>query len=274
MNSNAPIPPDAKGVLPPPRAEKVSSSQQNNPKYGPVAAILVAIGAFFVSQIIVGAAIGLLPAITGWSSEKVAELLRDNVLAQFLMTLAVEAVLLFLLWLFIRSRKISLRAIGLARPEARDVGYAILGYIAYLAIFIAVSQLAKTILPGLDFNQEQEIGFSQSTAGVSLIIVFASLVILPPIAEEITFRGFLYTGLRNKLPKIIAAIITSVLFALGHLQLGSGNAPLWAAALDTFVLSMILVYLRDKTKSLWSPIYVHMIKNCLAFFVLFVFKTL
>lgn len=274
MNSSAPIPPGGSAVLPPAQAEKTGSNNPKKPKYGPVAAILVTAGAFFASQVIVGAVIGLLPKITGWNSEKIAELFNANVLVQFLMILAIEVVLLFLLWLFIRSRKISFRSIGLARPEARDVGYAILGYIAYLAIFITVSQIAKAVLPGLDFKQEQEIGFSQSTTGVSLIIVFASLVILPPIAEEITFRGFLYTGLRNKLPKITAAIITSVLFALGHLQLGSGNAPLWAAALDTFVLSMILVYLRDKTKSLWSPIYVHMIKNCLAFLVLFVFKTL
>lgn len=272
MNSNAPIPPGEGASLPPSLPEKVAP--HHDPKYGPTAAIIVTIGAFFASQIVVGAIIGFLPAITGWTSERVTELLRANVFAQFLMTLAVEVLLLFLLWLFVRSRKISLKSIGLVRPELRDVGYAILGYITYLAIFILVSQFIKAIVPGLNFNQEQDIGFSQSTTGTSLLLVFASLVILPPIAEEITFRGFLYTGLRNKLPKVAAAIITSILFALGHLQLGSGNAPLWAAALDTFVLSLILVYLRDKTKSLWSPIYVHMIKNCLAFLVLFVFRTL
>ena len=69
-----------------------------------------------------------------------------------------------------------------------------------------------------------------------------------------------------------AAIITSLMFAVGHLQFGSGAPLLWVAALDTFVLSLVLCYIREKTDSLWPGIFIHAIKNALAFSVLFLFK--
>src|SRR5262249_37045858 len=108
--------------------------------------------------------------------------------------------------------------------------------------------------------------------GSALWLVFISLVILPPITEEIMIRGFLFTGLRSKLSLIKAGLITSVLFAIPHLQPGSGQPLLWMAGVDTFILSLILVYLREKTGSLAASIGVHAIKNFVAFLALFVVK--
>ena len=240
--------------------------------YGPVAAIVVAVGVYFAAQIIIGLLASLVPLFTGWDTQRLQSWLSDSVFAQFVLILLVEAVTVWLIWLFLKARKVSLRKIGLVRPRYRDIGYVLIGYALYFAAFLVISTLAKVLMPGLDLEQEQQIGFSKETTGVDLGLVFVSLVILPPVAEEIVTRGFLYTGLRSKLPKISAAIITSVLFAAAHLQWESGNALLWVAALDTFVLSMILVYLREKTGSLWPPIAVHMLKNCLAFLLLFVYR--
>lgn len=268
-SSNAPVPPNRH-----PDANQAKPShvlKNESIKYGPVAAIAITIGTFFASQFLVGLSFGLLPVLLGWDVSRVDSWLTESVLARFMTILAVEAVMLWLLWQFMKSRNISLASIGLVKPEIRDISYAIIGYVSYFVLFIALTIAVKGFFPGLDLEQEQQIGFSRSTTGNALWLVFASLVILPPIAEEIVCRGFLYTGLRNKLPKITAAIITSIIFAAAHLQWGSGNALLWAAALDTFVLSIILVYLRDKTESLWSPILVHMIKNGLAFSLLFIF---
>lgn len=240
-------------------------------KYGPISAIAVTVGAFFASQLLVGLLLGLLPILLGDNTLDVKELIEASVQIQFLITFAVEALMLWTIWQFMKKRGISPKSIGLVGPEIKVISYAIIGYVAYFILFFMMTLVTKLIFPELNLNQEQEIGFNRSTAGADLLYVFASLVILPPIAEEIICRGFLYTGLRNKLSPIIAAIITSIIFAAAHLQWGSGNALLWAAALDTFVLSMILVYLRQKTQSLWSPILVHMIKNSLAFSIIFVF---
>jgi membrane protease YdiL (CAAX protease family) len=240
--------------------------------YGPIAAVVVTVIVFFSSQVFVGLLVSLLPLFLGWDTERLQSWLEASVPAQFVAILAVEAITVWLIWRFLKARKVALKTIGLVRPEVRDVVYALIGYSVYFASFIGISVLAKAFLPSLNLDQEQELGFSKETTGAALILVFASLVILPPIAEEIVTRGFLYTGLRKKLPVLVAAIGTSLLFATAHLQGGSGSTLLWVAALDTFTLSMILVYLREKTGSLWSPIIVHMLKNGLAFMLLFVFK--
>jgi len=94
--------------------------------------------------------------------------------------------------------------------------------------------------------------------------------VLPPLIEETVFRGFVYSGLRTKLKPVVAALITSAVFASLHLEFGNGKPLLWVAALDTFTLSMVLCYLRQKTNSLWPGIVLHALKNGLAFMSLFV----
>jgi membrane protease YdiL (CAAX protease family) len=64
--------------------------------------------------------------------------------------------------------------------------------------------------------------------------------------------------------KIIAALITSILFALPHL-FESSSGLLWVAGCDTFILSMVLVYVREKTDKLWASMLIHALKNFVAF---------
>jgi membrane protease YdiL (CAAX protease family) len=84
-------------------------------------------------------------------------------------------------------------------------------------------------------------------------------------------RGYLYGSLRKAFSKLNAALITSVIFASAHLEFGSGAPLLWIAALDTFVLSLFLVGLHEKTGSLWAGMLVHGAKNAIAFAALFIF---
>jgi membrane protease YdiL (CAAX protease family) len=205
----------------------------------------------------------------GWSQLHITNWLDNSVTGQFALIVLVEALTLLLLWAFLKRRRASFRDLGLKRPRLTDIGYALAGFAAYFVVYIGVLTAAQQLVPSLNINQDQQLGFNTSTTGPALIYIFISLVLLPPIVEEIMTRGFLYTGLRSKLPKIIAALITSVIFASAHLQWGSGAPLLWVAALDTFTLSMVLVYLREKTDSLAAPMGVHMIKNGLAFVVLF-----
>src|SRR5690606_18538260 len=124
--------------------------------------------------------------------------------------------------------------------------------------------------PSIDFEQNQQIGFETAKTAAQLALVFVSLVVIPPIVEEILFRGFLYKGLRTKWPKWLSTLVVSVLFAIAHLQFGSGAPLLWVAAIDTFALSLVLVYLREKTNGLSAPILLHAFKNAIAFTLLFI----
>jgi membrane protease YdiL (CAAX protease family) len=138
----------------------------------------------------------------------------------------------------------------------------VLGAIIYYGALIAVLSLAQ-LIPGFNLEQTQEIGY-QTVNGWQLGLAFIGLVILPPLAEEMLFRGFLYRGLAKKWPKILAAIFASVLFAVVHFQ--------WNVGVDVFVLSMVMIFLYEKTKNLWVCVGLHALKNAVAFLVLFVFK--
>jgi membrane protease YdiL (CAAX protease family) len=240
--------------------------------WGPVAAIVVTIVTFLAAQICAGVIISLYPSLRGWSAVQRNAWLNEAVDAQFLAIVVTEAVTIWLLWKFLQSRKATWADIGLVRPRAKDIWTAAKGYAVYFGCFLGLSVFIERFVTGIDLNQEQQIGFAKGgNTGPELTVIFLSLVILPPLAEEILCRGFLYTGLRSKLPVVTAAIVTSILFGAAHLQFGSGAQLLWIAAADTFVLSMILVYVRQKAGSLWPAIYIHMFKNLAAFMILFVF---
>ena len=54
------------------------------------------------------------------------------------------------------------------------------------------------------------------TNNVELILCFISIVILAPVLEEITFRKVLFIRLSRKLGFVISAVISSLIFGIGH----------------------------------------------------------
>lgn len=237
--------------------------------WGPVVAVVVTIVIYFLSQFFGSVIIITLANLKGLQGDQLSAWIEQTG-PQFFYIALVEGVMLGALWLFLRSRKASFKTLGLTKPKWVDLGYTFIGFGIYLPILIATMAAIKVWFPGIDTGQEQQIGF-EAAKGAGLIVVFISLAILPPVAEEIVTRGFLYLGLRKKMPVIWAAIVTSIIFAIAHLQFGSDAPLLWTAAIDTFVLSLVLVYLRQKTGRLWAPIGLHVVKNSIAFMALFIF---
>lgn len=198
--------------------------------------------------------------------------LEGSVAVQFFLSLAIQAAVIGLLGLAMLVLRISARAIGLIRPKLRDIAYGLIGYVGYFSAFYIILMITSHLFSGINLDQPQKLGFDTSVSGLHLVPIFVSLVLLPPIVEEIVMRGFLFSGLRTKLSFAITTIITSILFAIAHLQFGTGASLLWVAAIDTFILSVVLCYLREKSGSLAAPIMLHGLKNFIAFAVLFIFK--
>lgn len=162
-----------------------------------------------------------------------------------------------------RLRGFNLSILKLRKFRAGDIGYAIIGYLAYMIVAVIVGSLLRQI-PGVDLDQKQELGFDTIT-GMLVPLAFIALVVVPPLAEEVLFRGFLYGRLKHhKLSPITAALVTSLLFGLVHGQLN--------IAVDTFILSMVMIYVYEKRQNLWVTISIHALKNAVAFLALFVFK--
>lgn len=250
------------------KAVSLVTHDQGIKPYGPVVSVAITIGIYFASQIAAAILISLPPLLLGWSAEQTASAVQDNVLATFVFVAIIEAVTLFLLHLVLKRKKSGFKSLGIGKVHFKYIWMALAGFAVYFVLYLIGLAIIKALIPSLDLDQKQEIGFETTTTGLPLLLVFASLVILPPVTEEIVARGFLFGGLRTKLPFISAAIITSVLFAAPHLM-QANNGLLWVAGIDTFILSLVLCFLREKSGSLWPSIGVHMLKNGLAFVVLF-----
>ena len=160
---------------------------------------------------------------------------------------------------------------GVKRFRWLDIAYGVVGFLIYLGVLMIITSIIKAQAPDV-VNQRQNIGFDRHASGLTLVPIFMSLVVLPPLLEETIFRGFLYSGVRKYFPAVGATLLTSVVFAAAHLLGGETNALLWIAAIDTFLLSLTLCYLREKTGRLWAPMLVHGFKNLLAFSALFIFS--
>jgi membrane protease YdiL (CAAX protease family) len=102
-------------------------------------------------------------------------------------------------------------------------------------------------------------------AQVDLVPIFAELsspwwlllagIVVAPVVEELFFRGFLYAGLAQRYSWRKAAVISSALFALIHLQ------PL--AIVPIFLLGYLFAYLYERSKSIWPAILMHVTTNAL-----------
>jgi membrane protease YdiL (CAAX protease family) len=168
-------------------------------------------------------------------------------------------------WLIKKSRTTK-KDLGIHRwPSWLDIGLVPGGAIVYLILTTAITSIAMTYLTFIDYSQAQDTGFSNLSGQAEYILAFVMLVIIAPIAEELLFRGYLLGKLRKHAPLWVAIFVTSVIFGAIHLA--------WNVGIDVFALSIVLCVLRVVSGSLWPSIMLHMLKNGLAFYLLFINPT-
>jgi len=168
-------------------------------------------------------------------------------------------------WL-ISKKRTTLKDLGLQRLLSwMDILWAPAGAVVYLILTTLVSAAASVVLPFIDYAQKQYTGFSQLASQPEYLLAFVSLVIIAPFAEEILFRGYLFGKLRKHMSLWAAILVTSLLFGLVHFQ--------WNVSVDVFALSIVLCLLRVVSGSLWPSILLHMLKNGIAFYFLFINPT-
>lgn len=95
-------------------------------------------------------------------------------------------------------------------------------------------------------------GASASIRPWLALLVFAWL---PAICEELAFRGFILTGLQRRFRPRTAVALSSLLFALFHLNVFQ--------MLPTFLLGMILAYLTTRCGSILPSMLFHVLYNTL-----------
>ena len=251
-------------------AKALDSPKQKSPPWNPILGVVFASAVFIIAQFMAAFAVYGVSFLLKPDGQTFIHWFDNSILAKTLLFGFVALFVLLPLRWFASLYKTNFSAIGLSRwPRLSDLGWAALAFPVYYLILITSLIVVKAFVPGLDLEQKQDLGFNATYHGWQLVGIFFALVVVPPITEEVVFRGFIFGSLKKAMPLIIAAIVTSIIFGAGHLMEGSGSQPLYIAGIDTFILSMILIYLRQKTSQLWSSIFLHAFKNGLAFATLF-----
>lgn len=219
--------------------------------------------AFMAAQIAVSFALaGVM--LTGVDVEAVNQVVLNTTLGAVIYAMTI-VVVIGVPWLLFRQ-KTTRQHLGIDRwPKLSEIGLAPAGFLGYLFLSGVLLMVAQAVLPFIDYNQEQDIGFDGLSHQFEYILAFTTLVVVAPIAEEVLFRGYLFNKLRRYVPLVIAILITSLLFGLVHFQFNVG--------IDTFALSIVMCLLVVWTKSLWPAILLHMLKNFVAFYFLFINPT-
>jgi membrane protease YdiL (CAAX protease family) len=251
------------------------SSKKNviAPRWGIPAGILISLAAVLVTQPIAALIVWLYPSLAGWSDARADEWLSNSPVASFINIFIFELLSIGVVALFVARRRVAFTvATALRRIKWRDIGFGVAGFMAYLGVAMVVLTVLPLLLP-IDADQEQAIGFDTNGGFLTLSLAFVGLVVLAPIVEELIFRGFLYGTLRsNRLTALWATLVTSLLFGLPHLLTGISGL-LWIGFVDTFILSLVLCYVREQTGSIWASILLHALKNGLVFLNLFVISS-
>ncbi len=130
--------------------------------------------------------------------------------------------------------------------------------VALLVVFLLVSVIWAAVFHPEEEHLLKQLGTDESTA---LLLLSAGLTcVVAPMCEEILFRGYVFTALRNWHGTWPAAVITGIVFGAVH----AGSAP----ALDLVPLAGLgfgLCLLYRYTGSLYPCFVAHSLNNSIAF---------
>jgi uncharacterized protein len=160
--------------------------------------------------------------------------------------------------LFLRIRRVPLRPlIGGVGPVGRHLRVGIgLGLIAVVASTLIVSMLVA--LSGNEATPEQVLTGGLLETPLQIILATVAAVVLAPIAEELLFRGLLHRGLRRRLRLAPATAVSSVLFAIVHVDVALSQ-PI--ALVGLTLVGALLAVAYERTGSLLVPVVIHAVHN-------------
>jgi membrane protease YdiL (CAAX protease family) len=153
-------------------------------------------------------------------------------------------------WLAVRKYRVGWRTLGLREFKGSMIGLG--GRLMILSFIFDFAYI--TFLALFDLRAQVDLVpiFAESSSPWWLLVAGVGVA---PVVEEVFFRGFLFAGLCKRYDWQKAALISSALFAVIHLQL--------TAMIPLFILGFIFAYLYHRSNSIWPAILMHMSTNAL-----------
>ncbi|MDR1032433.1 MAG: CPBP family intramembrane metalloprotease [Candidatus Nomurabacteria bacterium] len=163
------------------------------------------------------------------------------------------------------KQKLSAKELGVNKwPSWTDILLSPAAFLVYMVGAALLTSVVSALVPGFDVDQVQNIGYTADNLvqQSDYLLAFAALVVVAPVVEEVIFRGYLYGKLRSRLGIVLSMLLVSVLFGAAHGQ--------WNVGVNVFVMSLVMCGLREITGSIWAGVLLHMLKNGIAYYLLFV----
>jgi uncharacterized protein len=137
---------------------------------------------------------------------------------------------------------------------------------AIAGVFLAL--IAQTIAAKIESLIGIEMGSENTKQIIQIIESFPALIlvssVLGPILEEIVFRKIIFGSLHKRLNFFLSALISSVIFALAHME--PEHILLYSAMGFTFA------FLYVRTSRIWVPIIAHVAMNTFVVLIQSVYK--
>ena len=133
---------------------------------------------------------------------------------------------------------------GFRRSAIGWMALAIFAYLTFAAVYVA--------LVGEPEQEDIAEAFGPVPFQILLIVFAAS------ISEEVCFRGMVYGGMREKMPRYVAAFLSAAVFGALHAITGISAVP------PLIAFGFILALLYERTGSIVPCIILHMLNNSAA----------
>jgi uncharacterized protein len=209
-----------------------------------------------VGQLLFGG-IAVALGITDFSGDTAGRLVLVAVQASVLATV--------LAWLAARGSLSSVSVPG-RRPRAGDVGLGLgVGVGGFGVLVLALGALFQ-LLGDVEAPQQQALD-DAAVGGVDALLAVVLAVMIAPVLEELVFRGALHGALRARVGIWPAALLSSAVFAVIHVEIVASSP---AFLIQLFLLGLVFVWLYERTGNLVAPIVAHLVFNAISIGIAYV----
>jgi uncharacterized protein len=137
-------------------------------------------------------------------------------------------------------------------PSRQEVSVALASLVVLLPGLDALAYLVgQPIIPSFVVDI-----YKSAQSQGSMLLLWLAIVIAAPVAEEITFRGFIFRGwVRPTQRPMLGILIITLLFTIIHIQYN------WFGLLQVFMIGLLLTWTRWRSGSTLLPMVMHVIAN-------------
>ena len=172
-------------------------------------------------------------------------------------------------WLRIRDRRWPPLLMGARPPNLADIGIGVLvGLLMFVVITLGIGSLVEVLFRSLGEPvppvQESLQRYAADPRTTALMVL--ATVVIAPIAEEIFFRGLIFTAMRRSLGTLGAVGASALIFAATHFQ--STAAAYGVVVAVIFPVGLVLAALYARRPSLSSAIVAHAVYNLVQLIIL------